>query len=372
MLRLHVTEGTVIKKEAVEKGLFRLRVDCDQRVRTALAYHPPLPKPCLGDRVVLHTAAVDLNLGTGGYDFVMHIVGKGPSPVAGDGSKGHMVKMRYTPWQIVCLAVEEEASPHHEAMQRARDVDGMPAVVLGLHSQLPPAAAALREMLGTDARIVFLMTSDGALPLVFSETVRRLRAAGLLDAVVTAGDAFGGDLEAMTVYSGLLAARHVLKADVVVVGPGPGMPGTGTPFGTTGIHVGQHADAVEILQGRAVVAPRMSFADKRRRHQGISHHTLTALGIVAQKRCTMVLPTLPSEQRKLVEAQLQATQISSRHGIVTESRGRDVLRKLDEMDIPLRSMGRDDSSETALFLAAAAAGYVAADMIETEHGRHTQ
>src|SRR5690606_23688994 len=180
--------------------------------------------------------------------------------------------------------------PHHALLREKSDLAGLPVVIAGLHSQLAPAAAALRLALGPRATLVYVMTDGGALPLAFSGLVRRLIQAGLLDKTVTVGHAFGGDLEAVTLFSGLLAARWALGADAAVVAMGPGVVGTGTKFGTTAVEAGQHADAAAILGGRPVAAPRLSFADPRPRHRGVSHHTLTAFGVVAQRRCTVVVP----------------------------------------------------------------------------------
>lgn len=367
MGRMHVSEGVVTSKERLGPGLWRLEVQCDGQTRTALSYEPPLPKPRLGDRVVLNTVAVDLGLGTGGYDFVMHVFrserrDRRRERVARTGT-GHMIKLRYTPWQWPVMAVEEEESPYHEVMRKAEDVQGMPVVILALHSQLAPTAAALREAKGAPCRIVYVMTDDAALPLPFSFTVVRLRRAALLDGTVTVGSAFGGDVEAMTVFSGLLAARNVLRADAVIVGPGPGSAGTGTPFGTPAVRAGQHADAVAIVGGRAIVAPRISFSDPRPRHRGVSDHTLTAFGRVALRRCTIVLPELTTVQHRLVAEQLHEAGVAARHRVIVEPRGETALHALAEAGIELRSMGRDGTAEKALFLAGAAAGFRASDFV---------
>ena len=58
------------------------------------------------------------------------------------------------------------------------------------------------------------------------------------------GQAFGGDLEAVTLHTGLLAARHVLGADVAVVAQGPGNLGTGTRWGFSGVAAGEAVNAV--------------------------------------------------------------------------------------------------------------------------------
>ena len=70
--------------------------------------------------------------------------------------------------------------------------------------------------------------------MAFSRSVAGLREAGWLAGTVTVGQAFGGDLEAVNLHTGLLAAAHVLHADVAVVAQGPGNLGTGSPWGTRG------------------------------------------------------------------------------------------------------------------------------------------
>lgn len=373
MAQMHAREGVVIARKQIAPRLWQLNVLFDGQSRPALLYEQLLPVADVGATVVVNTTALDLRLGTGGFDFVLHVFRRADAQrrddpsAAGDNRgadpAGHIMKLRYTPLQLRVLSVEEENSPHRETMLQADDVGGMPAVVLELHSQLAPAAAALRHALGRDARIVYVMTDGAALPIDFSHSVRQLRAAAFIDGTVTTGDSFGGDLEAVTLFSGLLAARHVLHADAAVVAPGPGVVGTGTTFGTTAVAVGQSADAIGIVGGVAVVAPRISFADARPRHRGVSHHTLTALGRVAQRRCHVVLPRLSAPEEALVRQQLEDASIVARHHVVVESRGDDALRMLAEAGIALRSMGRDAATERALFLSAAAAGYVAADEV---------
>src|SRR5690606_29868965 len=136
---------------------------------------------------------------------------------------GHVVKARYTPLQAIVLAADEEASPHRAALQEADDLDGMPVVLADLHSALPAVLAGIHAE-RPDARVAYVMTDGGALPAWFSRTVSDL--ADRLAGTVTVGQAFGGDLEATNVHSGLLAARYALQADVAIVAQGPGNLGT--------------------------------------------------------------------------------------------------------------------------------------------------
>ncbi len=113
-------------------------------------------------------------------------------------------------------------------------------------------------------RVAYVMTDGGALPAWFSRTCAILREAGWLAGTITVGQAFGGDLEAVTLHSGLLAARHVLGADVAVVTQGPGNLGTGTRWGFSGVAAGEAVNAVAVLAGLPVAALRVSEAESAR------------------------------------------------------------------------------------------------------------
>ncbi len=210
---------------------------------------------------------------------------------------GHIVKARYTPVQHTVLSVEEEDSPHRTAIDSFESLAGMPVVIGQLHSQLAPAAAAIKRSSAHRARVAYIMTDTAALPLAFSRLAAELREKGLIDCTITAGQAFGGEMEAVNVYTALIAARQAAAADAVVICPGPGHVGTGTRFGFSAIEQGEIVNAVNLLGGSAIAIARISYADPRPRHQGLSHHTLTALGLVAMTKCTLALPMI--DQMKL-------------------------------------------------------------------------
>ncbi len=204
------------------------------------------------------------------------------------------------------------------------------------------------------------MLDGGALPAWFSRTAAALRAAGWLAGTVTTGQSFGGDLETVTLHSGLLAARHVLGADVAVVAQGPGNLGTGTRWGFSGVAAGEAVNAAAVLGGRPVAALRVSQADPRERHRGISHHSLTAYGRVALARADVAVPVLPGEfgARVLAEAQ----PLAARHSLVrVDVTG--LAEVLARCPVPLSTMGRGLDADLAYFLAAAAAGRHAATLV---------
>ncbi|HEY2947666.1 MAG TPA: DUF3866 family protein [Micromonosporaceae bacterium] len=353
--------GTVVAPRRRWRGAVELEVAIDggEPLR-ALAYPALVGEPRAGDRVLLNIGALDLGLGTGGYALVVAVPDALPAdpPEPANRDAGHLVKARYTPLQTIVLGVDEESSPHREALVDADDLDAMPVVTADLHSALPAILAGVHAD-APDARVAYVMTDGGALPAWFSRTLDGLR--DRLVGTVTVGQAFGGNLEATTVHSGLLAARHVLGADVVIVAQGPGNLGTGSRWGFSGVGVGEAVNAVAVLGGRPVGSLRISAADPRPRHRGISHHSLTAYGRVAVAPADLVLPDkLDPDLADQIEVDLDA--LGDRHRIVrVPVAGLDAA--LRAAPVPLSTMGRDLDADHAYFLAAAAAGRHAAGLL---------
>jgi hypothetical protein len=346
-------------------GAVELDVSVEGTLVLALAYPALTGCPRPGDRVLLNTTALEADLGTGGYAFVVAVPDRLPPDPA---LAGHVVKGRYTPLQATVLGADEQGSPHHDVLRDADDLGGMPVVVADLHSALPAVLAGVfarpertgagglasaDTSRGAPTRVVYVMQDGGALPAWFSRTCAALRDAGWLAAVITTGQSFGGDLETVTVHTGLLAARHVLGAGVAIVAQGPGNLGTGTRWGFSGVAAGEAVNAVAALGGRPVASLRISEADLRERHRGISHHSLTAYGRVALARADVVVPGLPGAFGRRVAA--EAAPLGARHALVTVP--------VDGLEAALRScparlstMGRGLDEDRAYFLAAAAAG----------------
>ena len=239
-------DGTVSGVRREWPGAVELDVLVDGTRVRALAYPALTGRPRPGDRVLVNTTALDLGLGTGGYALVVAVPDRLPADPA---LAGHLVKARYTPLQVTVLGADEQGSPHHDVLRDADDLDGMPVVVADLHSALPAVLAGVfdsTERTGANAppppgstRVVYVMQDGGALPAWFSRSCATLKEAGWLAATVTTGQSFGGDLETVTVHTGLLAARHVLGADIAVVAQGPGNLGTGTRWGFSGVAAGE-------------------------------------------------------------------------------------------------------------------------------------
>ncbi len=318
----------------------------------ALAYPSLVGIPQVGDDVLLNTTALAQDLGTGGVALVVAVPDRLPPDPVGP---GHLVKGRYTPLQVTVQGVDEQETEHHAVIAEADDIAGMPVVVADLHSALP---AILIGALATDPdlRVAYVMQDGAALPAAFSRTLDVL--APSLAGVITVGQAYGGDLEAVTVHTGLLAAKHVLKADLAIVTQGPGNLGTGTPLGFSGVAAGEACNAVRVLGGQPIGALRISEADPRPRHRGVSHHSLTAFGRIALGGVTLIAPRgLSSELGGQIDEDL-AGQPERNPVVWVDTDGLETALGLSP--VPLRTMGRGFPEERAYFLAAAAAGRYAA------------
>lgn len=344
--------GKVIKELFARPGIRGYLVDIDNKEARCLSYPDLVGEISEGDEVLLNTTAVSLRLGSGGYHYV---IAKLNSPGKTLRPGGHIMKLRYTPLQLKVLSVEEEDSPHRLTMLAADSLDHTPVLVATLHSMLAPLCLHLAQ---SNLRVAYVMTDGAALPLAFSETVAWLKYRQLLVGSITIGHAFGGDLEAVNIYSGLLAARHVLKAEVIVVSMGPGIVGTGSKWGFTGIEQGEILNAVETLGGIPIAVPRISFADSRERHRGLSHHTITVLSRVCRVRAILPLPVLDKEKMTHLLEQLQQEKLNEKHQLYYEDEAW-LLELLQKSELKITTMGRGVEQEREFFLALAAAARVA-------------
>jgi hypothetical protein len=348
---IRLRSAVVTALGAARPGAHELEVIVEGEPATAIAY-PDLTGPvAVGDTVLLNTTAVAMELGTGGVHFVLAV-----EPPAGtdDDLPGRAMKLRYTPLQTAVEPVEES---HRDAIEGTL-LHRTPVVCAPLHSMLGPVAAGAKRA-GKEVRVVYVMTDGAALPGPFSRLVSELRLAGLLDAWVTCGQAFGGDVEAVTVWSGLQAAASVLRADVIVVADGPGNLGTDTTWGVSSLGSGTALNAAATLGGRPIPALRVSFADPRARHRGLSHHTRTILRDVCLVETNVPVPVLQDEgQREVLWDALRDADPGGRHHLV-EVDGRPAHDELAARDVEVRSMGRTFDDDPAFFLAAGAAGVLA-------------
>ena len=168
-------------------GLQRVATDAGRR-RHALT---DLVGPAAGDRVVLNTTAADLGLGTGGWHVVHWNLARDAWERPGP---GHIMKLRYTSLQHDAGAAEED----HPDLPSA--VPGLPVGVLAAQ----PGGRGGRRGAAPAARRPHRVRDDrrgGPAPGAVRRGAMRWR--GVLDATITAGHAFGGDMEVVGVPSAL-------------------------------------------------------------------------------------------------------------------------------------------------------------------------
>lgn len=357
------SKGTVTKILKTYPGCTEIKVLTNSGEHRAINYNLLTGNVNPGDEVLLNTTAVQLKLGSGGYHFVVSVNNGSNvvSPNWSPKSTGHIMKLRYTPLQFSVLSLEEENSPYHELFQSFNSLGNMPVIIGELHSMLLPAVFNIKRR-NPKLKVSYIMTDGGALPANFSRNIAFLKEQHLIEGTITFGQAFGGDYEAVNVYTALIAAQAVLQADVTVITMGPGITGTGTKYGFSGIEQGYIIDAVNTLGGRPLFIPRISFADQRPRHQGISHHSITVLKEIAHTPAEVVIPKLPPEKQAPIKAQLKTHSLDQKHKIIFIDKEKEVLENIQHFQIKLTTMGRTVDQDKEFFLTAGSAGYYGAEI----------
>jgi Protein of unknown function (DUF3866) len=324
-----------------------------------------------GDELIVNVEALDLRLGSGGFDVVHANLTRGLD-APGGGEDANVMKLNYTSLQHTVRPVEDARLE----LPLAR-----PVAVLALHGQLAPVAWAFAQG-APEAKVGYVQTSGGSLAGGHSRTVRQLRERGLLAGHVTAGAAFGGELEAITTAGALHHGLRALGWDAAICGPGPGIVGSSSPLGHGGMAALDSAHAALALEAPTLLVARMSSGDQRARHRGISHHTLTVLDLLLEP----VIVALPAGMRSPVGTDLRA-------GLGEVFGGRSAVRPGVALDVerpvritrhdwrrasvdlpgyaasglPARTMGRALAEDPLFFGAALAGGGVLSELAMQTH-----
>ncbi|MGB2756774.1 MAG: DUF3866 family protein [Acidimicrobiia bacterium] len=347
-------EATVTEIISERQGLQRVYLDDGTR---AYVLEHLIGRVAPHDRVIVNTTAVELDLGTGGWHVVLWNQSRTSWSEPGP---GHIMKLRYTPLQLDAGSAEEHLP------DLPLDLEGRPVVAALLHSQIAAIAVAIKDV-RPSARIANVMTDEAPLPLALSHLVATLIERRLIDATVTAGQAFGGMWEAVSIPSALTVAAHAAEADIVIVAMGPGIVGTGSTLGFSGAELGSVLDWTNSLHGRPVAALRTSFADSRERHRGLSHHCKTAFGLAMHTRAQLVVPTVGGSEEAEIRADLDATGLATQHEILSHPPV-GIVERFADLNLHVTSMGRSAAEDEVFFEAAAVAGAYAATSIQ-EHGK---
>jgi len=329
----------------------KLVVETEGRQAPAINYDALTGEVAAGQTVLLNVSATALGLGTGGLHLVVANLGR---PESDFQALGRGMKLRYSPLQRPVQLVEE-AFP--EALSTVDGLNGLPVVLAPLHSLAVACIVAL-HWLRTNVCVAFIINDSSGLMAGFSDALGRLQQRQMV-ASITVGQAFGGDIEAVNVHSGLLAAKTLLGADVAVVGSTPGHLGTATRYGFSSLSLAEAANAASLLGATPLLIPRVSFADARERHLGLSHHTLTILSFCLRP-VVLPFPLLSAEQSIAVSARWR--QADARHRQVFRD-GTFIAEALRDFG-GLQSMGRDYAHDPAFFQAAGAAASLSLELAD--------
>ncbi|WP_100407060.1 DUF3866 family protein [Bacillus solitudinis] len=316
----------------------------------AIVYKTFIPPVVTGDEILINTTATELSLGSGGFDIVKANC-SGTEYSYGTKRDGHIMKLRYSPMQHSVLAIEAQESPYHSLFQHPFLMKNKQILLAELHSMIP-VAFYVSKALNPKLSVCVIIDDQASLPLRISEQMRCLaQEPGLT--TITVGQAFGGTYEAITIPSALQFSMEYLKADIILISVGPGVVGTGTPYGFTGMNLANWANTIGALGGRPVWIPRLSFAEERNRHYGISHHTLTPLSQFTFVKSILTFPLLGDKQRTIIENQLEKNPMKTSHYInwSDEDSSLIVEKALQLSSLPIRTMGREYKDDPAFFLA---------------------
>jgi hypothetical protein len=331
-----------------------LTVEVDGEVRPAWADRSLVGEAAEGDEVIVNTEALDLGLGSGGFDVVHVNLTRG----LGGGGRGseRVMKLNYTSLQHAVEPVEMRPG------EGGADLPSPPVLVLPLHGHLAPSCWAAAQA-SPGLRVGYVQCAGGALPGGLSRDVAELRERGLLVGHVTAGPAYGAEHEAISLVGALDAAARRLGWEAVVCGPGPGMLGSATTCGHGGLAALDAAHAALALGLPTLVSPRLSGSDPRPRHRGLSHHTASVLELLlASVRIPVPeielegWPTGDEGSEKVdLPSVLDALHVvcGDRHDVAVEPVD---LEAYAASGLPARTMGRTIVEDPLFFAAPLAAG----------------
>jgi Protein of unknown function (DUF3866) len=336
--RLELRRGTVVSTEP-------LTVEVGDERRPAWADEVLLGEMREGDEVVVNVAALDLRLGSGGFDIVHVNLSCGLE--GGRGPEGeHVIKLNYTSLQHSVSPVEANTGEKSPAAAETGAPVAVSVLVLPLHGHLAPAAwSAAQAAPGT--QVGYIQTGGGAMPGLLSRDVAELRKRGLLCGHITAAPAYGAEYDALSTVGALDAANR-LGWDAALVGPGPGIIGSNTEFGHGGMAALDSAHAALSLRLPTLLSPRLSSSDPRERHIDVSHHTYTVLELLLAPVDIAVPKGEDSIQVALEEA-------PGSHRLRTASVDLDAY---SASGLPTTTMGRSLSEDPLFFAAPLAAGHL--------------
>lgn len=326
-------------------SLEEVLLDIDHPSKKAINYNKMTGSLKKGDIVLVNTTACSLNLGTGGHHYIMANLHMNTQKLTGD---GYGMKLKYTPNQINVLFAEAQESPLHQQFNKELNLEGKQIYIGELHSMLVPLSAHLKYRIQEKIKIACIITDHGALPLWMSKNIEKLKSMGILDTVISIGNAFGGDYECVNIYTALQLGANILNMDAIIITMGPGIMGTGTPYGFSGLELGFYVDLCYYRGAKPLYVPRISFIDTRPRHYGISHHFINSLNKIIQNPIPIIIPNMDKSKTKHIINQLKQYKLLSKHPVKIRD-GRGIRTSLEYYQLNPKSMGRGFGEDPDFF-----------------------
>lgn len=292
-------------------------------------------KVCAGQEVLVNTTARKLKLGTGGYDYIV------PTDSFCNSSKGHIMKLRYTPLQFSVLT-EEEKNP--DLFNRVPNFNDLIIVVCELHSMLLPICLYLKEF-DRNTKIAAIINDWGMLNAKLSNNLRFLKENYFIDYVITCQEAFNGDFECINEINSLVFSQN-LDTQIAIISPLPGIVGTGTKFGFSAYKAINVIEDISRFGGKVIFPIRVSKTENRERHKFISHHSLTILSYV---NASVEIPIFEFQDKLFFTKVFKnLNNYKTKHILVTIDRINDkVIEKYKPL---LKTMGRGFDEDREYFL----------------------
>ncbi len=244
----------------------------------------------VGDEVIVNVEALDLALGSGGFDIVHVNLTRGLDAAGEPGA--NVMKLNYTSLQHAVAPVEDARlaaaprAPRGRAGAARAACRGGVGLRAGRSRRAPRLCANKRRSAAGRALAHGAHAARAGIARRASHSRRSIWRGGR-------GDHDGGRT----------APRlRGLDWDAAVCGPGPGIVGSSSVLGHGGMAALDSAHVSLALGCRTLLVARMSTSDDRERHRGISHHTLTVLDLLLDP----VTVALPAGMRSPVGADLRA------------------------------------------------------------------
>lgn len=330
-------------------------------IEKAINYIDETGKCSLMDMVIINTIGNRLKLGTGGYNLVYLNMSNNLKEEEIPGRKyGHIIKMKYTPGQLRVKTVEEYVE-YKNIFDVKPQLAPKPVVYAILHSMLFPLVTTIKSI-NPNINISCVYTYGGAMNANNSFTLKNLKSKGLVNSIITAGECYGGDYESINIATGMLFALNHLNCDIIIVCCGPGVAGSSTLLGFSTFDFIGSIYTAKILGLCPVLIPRISMADKRERHKGVS---MQSIAILQSIDFSVHLPIYKDNEDTLsfdlICNQLSEYNIINKHNVhIIDD---EIIKKaMDNLSTDIRVMGRNYTEDPCFFKNCSSAGVYSVEL----------